>query len=227
MSKNFIVLITGASGGGKTTIINKLLELYPEKYHRVSTYTTRNPRSNEKNGEQYNFISEEEYWNLYREDKLIACSNVEGQHYGAPKLEGILKKCRDRNIIMDIGAKGARELKQIYRNVVSIYIIPPNQDILIKQMGDRASSRLDRSKKQLEIIKQISHWLIINDTVEDSAKQIDKIISILSIYVKKAKDVEEDDIRFLYERNLYNKKNTEFLDNFYTRKKEKEEEYSI
>ena len=77
---NLLVVISGPSGGGKGTIINELLTR-DENYKRVSTYTTRPMREGEKNGEQYYFITEEEYKKLKSQGKLMACSTIDGYHY--------------------------------------------------------------------------------------------------------------------------------------------------
>lgn len=78
---NLLVVISGPSGGGKSTIVNKLLSRNASDYKRVSTYTTRKVRSNEKENEQYRFISQQEYDKLNASGKLMAQSVVDGYSY--------------------------------------------------------------------------------------------------------------------------------------------------
>ena len=145
---NLLVGIIGPSGGGKSTIINKILNKYPQECCRISTYTTREPRPGEKKGEQYNFITKQQYEQLYNSKNLIACSKVNGEYYGAPKINMKSQKFRDKVVLLDMGAKGAKEFKDTYKNSIFIYIIPPNEEILSAQMKNRDSTRMDRNRNQ-------------------------------------------------------------------------------
>ena len=122
---NILVTITGASGAGKSTIIKKLKQRDSEKYIQIPTYTTRTLRKGEKQGEQHYFIQKEEYKKLKEKEKILACSTVEGEFYGTPQIDLNNPKYTDKCIIIDIGAKGVEELKQIYKNIIPIYVMPP------------------------------------------------------------------------------------------------------
>lgn len=78
---NLLVVISGPSGGGKGTIINKLLPRNPEDYKRISTFTTRPRRQGEDEHGQYSFITQKEYDRLFEQGKLMACSKVDGYSY--------------------------------------------------------------------------------------------------------------------------------------------------
>ena len=84
---NILVTITGASGAGKSTIIKELVKRNPEKYLQIPTYTTRTLRLGEKQGEQHYFIQKEEYQKLKQKKKMLACSTVENEFYGVPKID--------------------------------------------------------------------------------------------------------------------------------------------
>ena len=125
---------------------------------------------------------------------------------------------------MDMGVSGAAELKGIYRNGLFIYIIPPSQDRLLGQMGTRGPERLARSKRQIARVKGICNWLIVNDDLSTAVDEIEKLMHIIRGYAPDFSDVDEDTMRFLFERNFHNERNLRFLDSFYHTRTRPEEE---
>ncbi len=212
---NLLVGIIGPSGGGKSTIINKILNKYPQECCRISTYTTREPRPGEKKGEQYNFITKQQYEQLYNSKNLIACSKVNGEYYGAPKINMKSQKFRDKVVLLDMGAKGAKEFKDTYKNSIFIYIIPPNEEILSAQMKNRDSTRMDRNRNQLKNMKDVCKWLVINDDIDKTVEEIMKIIKTIQQYYGNLNKIDKDTAKFLYQRTLYNMDNIMFLKNYY------------
>lgn len=85
-------------------------------------------------------------------------------------------------LIMDMGVKGAKELKKRYYNIISIYIIPPNITKLVSQMENRNMSRLKRNKKQIEEAVETCDWLIINDDLDIAVSEIERIIKNIKKY---------------------------------------------
>lgn len=118
-------------------------------------------------------------------------------------------------LIMDMGAKGASEFKERYRNAIFIYIIPPNKEALLERMKNRNPSRLQRSKRQLPQAKKVCDWLVINDDLDEAVDQIEQIMHIIKKHGQSIRTLDDDTLRFLYSRNLHNKENVKFLDEFY------------
>ena len=205
---NILVTITGASGAGKSTIIKELVKRNPEKYLQIPTYTTRTLRLGEKQGEQHYFIQKEEYQKLKQKKKMLACSTVENEFYGVPKIDLRNPIYKNKIIIIDIGAKGVRQLKKTYKNIISIYIMPPTPE-RIKQ--NRNQNRLQRSIEQ------------INDNLEKSTNEIEKVLQIIHKSGENVEKIPHKDIEFLYKKSMKNPKNKSFLENFYQREKHSEE----
>ena len=217
---NLLVVITGPSGGGKSTVINKLLEKNQKDYHRISTYTTREPRKGEKDGEQYNFITSDEYLELLNQNKLIACSKVEENFYGAPKIDMSKKEYKGKYLIIDIGAKGGKELKERYKNAIFIYIMPKTEQQLLGQMESRNKSRHQRSKNQLEIINDVYDWLVINDNLEDAVKDIELLMTIKKKTTQEGKKIKPEVEQYLKTRDLHSNENQKFIQQFYKEEKQ-------
>ncbi len=218
---NILVTITGASGAGKSTIIKKLIQRDSEKYIQIPTYTTRPLRKGEKQGEQHYFIQKEEYKKLKEKEKILACSTVEGEFYGTPKIDLNNPKYTDKCIIIDIGAKGIEELKQIYKNIIPIYVMPPTQE-RIKQ--NRNQNRLQRSLKQIKYAEKVCKWLVINEELEKATDDIEKIILIIQKSGKKVEKITKKDIEYLYKKSMKNPVNKRFLEEFYQQEEQAEEQ---
>lgn len=118
-------------------------------------------------------------------------------------------------LIMDMGARGAAEFKQKYKNAIFIYVIPPNKERLLSQMGARGPERFERSKRQLHQVTDVYDWLIINDDVDTAVQEIEKIMHILKEHSHNLDDIDINTMKFLYDRNFHNKENINFLNKFY------------
>lgn len=209
---NILVTFTGASGAGKSTIIKELVQRNPQKYLQIPTYTTRALRLGEKQGEQHYFIQKEEYQKLKEKEKMLACSTVENEFYGVPKIDLNNPIYKDKFVIIDIGAKGVRQLKKTYKNVISIYIMPPTPE-RIKQ--NRNQNRLQRSIEQIKYAKEFCSWLVINENLENAISDIEKMLQIIHKSGENVERISKKDIEFLYKKSMKNSENKDFLENFY------------
>lgn len=209
---NILVTFTGASGAGKSTIIKELVQRNPQKYLQIPTYTTRALRLGEKQGEQHYFIQKEEYQKLKEKEKMLACSTVENEFYGVPKIDLNNPIYKDKFVIIDIGAKGVRQLKKTYKNVISIYIMPPTPE-RIKQ--NRNQNRLQRSIEQIKYAKEFCSWLVINEDLENAISDIEKMLQIIHKSGENIERISKKDIEFLYKKSMKNSENKDFLENFY------------
>ena len=209
---NILVTFTGASGAGKSTIIKELVQRNPQKYLQIPTYTTRTLRLGEKQGEQHYFIRKEEYQKLKEKEKMLACSTVENEFYGVPKIDLNNPIYNDKFVIIDIGAKGVMQLKKIYKNVISIYIMPPTPE-RIKQ--NRNQNRLQRSIEQIKYAKEFCSWLVINEDLENAISDIEKMLQIIHKSGENVERISKKDIEFLYKKSMKNSENKGFLEKFY------------
>jgi guanylate kinase len=146
-SKGILFIVSGPSGTGKTTIIKRILKEFPDIIYSVSA-TTRKKRSNEKNGEDYYFISDEEFEQKIKRDEFAEWEKFYDYYYGT------LKKYIDdslesgKNVLMEIDVKGALTIREKYPDAVLIYIYPPSfEELKIRLKNRRTEDEVDYQKR--------------------------------------------------------------------------------
>ncbi len=178
----FPIILSAPSGTGKTSLCRKVVEKRPEIIYSISI-TSRPPRSNEKDGQDYRFVSVTEFERMLHNDELAEWAMVHDNYYGTPynELTGYLAKGRD--IIMDIDTVGARSVKKLYPQAVSIFVIPPSIEVLKQRLKSRATDseevinkRLNKARLEIEQISDFDYWLV-NDDFE---RAVDTVVSIIN-----------------------------------------------
>ena len=183
-----MLVLSSPSGAGKTSICKKLLETEKSLLMSIS-YTTRPKRKSENDGEDYFFVKKKEFDELQSKNYFVESALVFDHFYGTPKnfIERNLKKGID--ILFDIDWQGAQKLVDYSKNdVVSIFILPPSNKILLERLKKRNEDSIEIVKKRMSKAKsEISHWIeydyiIINDDIDKSSKEV---ITILNAERKK------------------------------------------
>ena len=183
-----MLVLSSPSGAGKTSICKKLLETEKGLLMSIS-YTTRPKRKSENDGKDYFFVKKKEFDELQSKNYFVESALVFDHYYGTPKnfIERNLKKGID--ILFDIDWQGAQKLVDYSKNdVVSIFILPPSNKILLERLKKRNEDSIEIVKKRMSKAKsEISHWIeydyiIINDDIDKSSKEV---ITILNAERKK------------------------------------------
>ncbi|OGL16668.1 MAG: guanylate kinase [Candidatus Rokubacteria bacterium RIFCSPLOWO2_12_FULL_71_19] len=176
-----LVVVSAPSGAGKTTLCHEVRSLVPDLYYSVS-YTTRAPRSGERNGRDFHFVTASEFTVMRERDELAEWAQVHGHLYGTPAraLEGALSRGLD--VLLDIDTHGARQLRQRYPEAVSVFIMAPSLAELDARLRERKSDapgdiarRLARAREEIAAWREY-HYLIINRDVKDAVDQLATII---------------------------------------------------
>tara|TARA_B100000029_G_scaffold112346_1_gene104489 strand:+ start:11043 stop:11612 length:570 start_codon:yes stop_codon:yes gene_type:complete len=180
-----LIVLSAPSGAGKTTIAKKLLEENPKWRFSVSC-TTRPRRSQEKNFEDYEFITSAEF--LYRKEKglLLEFEEVHGQMYGT--LQSIVDDAlnKRRVLVLDMDVNGAMMIKKTYpKESITIFIHPPNFDVLNERLKNRGTDSKEKIKERLkrtslEVEKSVEFDIEvvnvnIHETVEKISNEIQRI----------------------------------------------------
>jgi guanylate kinase len=178
---SIVFIISAPSGSGKSTLVGKLLNDVPRLLFSVS-YTTRAPRGNERQDQNYHFVSRAEFEERIARDEFLEWAEVFGNYYGTHRR--ILDRARSEgsDVVLDIDVQGARQLKVRIPDAVSIFILAPSREILEKRLRDRSEDPPEviarRLREAAEEIRNYSayDYVLVNDEVERSADTLEAIV---------------------------------------------------
>jgi len=181
-----LFLVSAPSGAGKSSLIDAVLASAKQSDLALElsiSYTTRSPRKGESNGNQYFFISEEDFIDKKNSNFFLEYAKVHGNWYGTSVDFVESKLSSGINLILEIDVQGFRQINELDIKYESIFILPPSIYSLeerIKSRGDEdiesINLRLKNAKDELAYAKEYKH-IIINDSFEDAEKELFNIIA--------------------------------------------------
>ena len=178
---SLLFIVSAPSGAGKTSLCKEVIKLIPDVRFSVS-HTTRLPRRHEVEGVDYCFISLEEFQEMLDRGQLIEWAEIYGNFYGTSKTSVEKYRSTGVDIIFDIDPVGARQIKKIYSESITVFILPPShrelEERLIQRGTDDEAVIRKRLNKAREEMKQ-SNWYqyrIINDDFKRAVEQLKEII---------------------------------------------------
>lgn len=182
-NRGVLLIISGFSGAGKGTIINGLINKYRDRYTLSVSATTRKPREGEVEGISYFFKTVQEFTDMVNNNEFIEYAIYVDNYYGTPK-EYVEKSLDEgKNVILEIEIQGALQVIQQYPEAVSIFVMPPSAQTLIKRLLDRGTEDLKTIKKRMNRAQseggraKYYDYLIINDDLQKSIDSIDAIMT--------------------------------------------------
>ena len=177
-----LLALSRPSGAGKTPLSKRLLSQNPDVILSVSA-TTRQPRPGEVDGQDYHFLSVEDFKDKIEAGEFFEWAEVFGRYYGTPKSPVMEAVEEGRDVVFDIDWQGAQALaEQAPEDTVRIFILPPSLELLEDRLRKRGQDTPDVIKGRMERAKdEISHWheydyVIVND---DFARALEKLNQIL------------------------------------------------
>jgi len=180
--KYFPMVLSAPSGGGKSTIREKLLKR--DKRFRFSvTCTTRSRRPGEAEGRDYYFVTPEEFGRLRESGKLLEWARVHGNLYGTPVRSVVTLLEKGLIPVMTIDVKGARAVKKIFPGTVTVFLLPPGLKTLVRRLKKRRELaanirvRLETAKKEIKEAAFFD-YLVINDKLAEAVGDIRDIADI-------------------------------------------------
>ncbi len=177
-----LLIISSPSGAGKTTLTHRLLQEFPELRFSVS-HTTRKPRANEVDGQDYHFVDKATFQRLIDEGSFAEWAEVHGNLYGTSITE-IERAQSDgkQGVLFDVDYQGARQIKEKFPEAVGVFILPPSMEELRRRLDSRGSddekSRRRRFQKARE---EIGHYpffdyMIVNEELQQALAQLRGIV---------------------------------------------------
>ena len=182
--RGLMLVLSSPSGAGKTTLSRRLLENDRETSLSISV-TTRPPRPDEVDGEDYIFVSEEEFARMIEAGELLEYASVFGHSYGTPRpaVEEHLEAGRD--VLFDIDWQGTQQLQDKSKgDVVRIFILPPSMEALEERLRSRGQdSNQTVASRMLQAATEISHWaeydyVLINRDFDECLGEIKEILEV-------------------------------------------------
>ena len=181
LSKGNLFIITAASGAGKTSLVRALVADNPNIKVSIS-FTTRQPRVGEKDGEDYFFLDEINFKKMIENDEFLETAKCHGALYGTSKLTVKEAFEKGEDIILEIDYQGAFSVKKLFPESISIFIIPPSIDALEDRLNNRGQDSKEDIKLRVAAARnEMSHleefdYVTINDDFEKALFELKAII---------------------------------------------------
>lgn len=181
-NKGKLIIVSGFSGTGKSSIVTKLVEKYPNEYALSISATTRKIRSGEVENKSYFFITKEEFQNMINNNDLLEYASYVGNFYGTPKKFVNKKLDEGKNVILEIEIQGATKVKNNFPNCITVFVTTKDAKILYDRLIKRGTNTPDdlknRVKRAIEEANGILmyDYILVNDSLDDSVEILHDII---------------------------------------------------
>ncbi|WP_320409870.1 guanylate kinase [Candidatus Ichthyocystis hellenicum] len=180
MDTNDLFLISGASGAGKTSIVKTIINS-DASLSLSTSFTTRKPRGQEKNGVDYHFIPEDQFRSMIDDGTFIEWAEVHGNFYGTSFL-WLKKELETKSVVLEIDYQGVQQVKEKIAESVSIFIMPPQLDTLKERLTMRATDSQGSIEQRLANAKTemlqalLFDYVIINDDLALAIADVKAVI---------------------------------------------------
>ncbi|MEP6637626.1 MAG: guanylate kinase [Acidobacteriota bacterium] len=180
-TRGILFVVSSPSGGGKGTLIRRVLNTVPNLSYSVS-YTTRTPRNGEVNGREYFFVTHEQFEAMITAGDFLEWARVHGKLYGTSRQQVSREISEGRDIILEVDVQGAASVRRLIPDAVTIFILPPSLGVLRKRLIARGTDsaeelelRLRNAPEELKNYKSFD-FVIINKNVERASGQLESVV---------------------------------------------------
>ena len=212
--KGNLIVISGPSGAGKDSIINKLLSRVDNIWLSVSM-TSREPRVGEVPDESYFFVSRDEFEQRIKDGVFLEYAEYNGNYYGTPKDKIKYMLDQGKDVILEIEIQGALKVKELVPDAIFIFILPPNMNELRKRLVKRGTDSIDkiisRFKVAYQEINEVTkyNYVVVNDDLDKAVAKVEAILLSERCRVDRIEDIylsnqEEEIHELLVEKELLN-----------------------
>jgi guanylate kinase len=176
-----LFIISAPSGAGKTSLVQALLNINPQIDLSVS-YTTRNPRPGERDGKDYHFVSRESFLAMAKRGEFLESAEVYGNLYGSSQTWIGQEIDRGRDILLEIDWQGAAQIRRLFPDCISIFILPPSLEALEQRLKGRGKDDDKVIAKRLAAVSaDVAHvaefdYVIINDNLNEALRELNAVV---------------------------------------------------
>lgn len=176
-----LFVISAPSGAGKTSLVHALLATNPQIDLSVS-YTTREPREGEVNGVAYHFVSRATFLEMAQRGEFLESAEVYGNFYGTSQNWISQENAKDRDILLEIDWQGAEQVRHIFPECVSIFILPPSIEVLEQRLKGRGTDSEEVVERRMAAVREdVAHvaefdYVIINDDLNEALREFNAVV---------------------------------------------------
>ena len=179
--RGMLIVVSSPSGGGKGTLIDRVLQTVPGVGYSVS-YTTRLPRAKEQNGREYFFVTTAAFEEMIERGEFLEWANVYGYLYGTNRSQVDRERDSGRDIILEIDVQGAESIRRLVPDAVTAFIVPPSFETLRNRLTKRGTDsaedlarRLRGAPAEVEQYRNFQ-YVILNDDINRASAQLASVI---------------------------------------------------
>ena len=177
-----MIILSSPSGAGKTTLVKKLSE--KNNFEISISHTTRKPRPNENQNEDYFFVDELDFKRLIKNEEFLEFAKVFNNFYGTTRTPVIDKLNKGKNVLFDIDWQGADQIKnkKLDYKLITFFILPPSKEVLFERLSKRhASDKLIAEERMKQFERDVLHWInydyvVINNDLNECYNKINNLI---------------------------------------------------
>lgn len=180
--KGILAVVSGFSGAGKGTLMNALLESYSGQYALSISATTRSPRTGEKHGREYFFVSTEDFEAMIENEDLIEYACYVGNYYGTPRSYVEEQMEAGKDVILEIEIQGALKVKEKFPDTLLLFVTPPSAAELERRLRGRGTEteevirdRLKRAVEEAEFMSEYD-YLLVNEDLDACVRRMHELI---------------------------------------------------
>ena len=200
MQAGSLFLVSAPSGAGKTSLVNAALEADSQLVVSVS-HTTRPARGGEVDGENYFFVSDDQFVQMIAEGKFLEHANVFGKRYGTSKAEVAAKRAQSKDVILEIDWQGAQQVREAIPDAISVFVLPPSVEELAARLTSRGEDTAQSIEKRLgeaklDMSQAVSFdYLVVNADFEKAVQDFASIVRAARL--TRAAQLQKSDVKEL------------------------------